>query len=257
MSDTDFLINLGLTKGESQTYIALLEMGPVTAGPIARRLNMQRSTVYFCLERLLEKGLASFIFRSRQRLFRAASPSHLRQIVSEKKRRLVEQEKNLESLIPKLSSASAPQMPSAFVYEGWRGAETAFMDAYEQCKRGTIGYCFILSDWIGSGDVSRYRRLVARFRAARAKKRIWLKVIAVEKSLLGGDQSDTLYTEVRFIARDVTNPAVFNVYGDRVIMAIWSDPPTAFSIHSKPLASTLKSTFSELWKQAEASKTQV
>ena len=62
------LEELGLTSGEVKVYLALLELGPSSAGEIIEKSRLQNSVIHFCLNRLKEKGLVSYIKKGRKRI---------------------------------------------------------------------------------------------------------------------------------------------------------------------------------------------
>jgi len=58
------LEEIGLEHIEAKIYLALVELGETTAGDIAKKTNLQRSTTYLYLEKLIKLGLVSYIFRN-------------------------------------------------------------------------------------------------------------------------------------------------------------------------------------------------
>ena len=71
------LQKIGLTDGEAKVYLALTEIGSSTVGPIVKKANVAYSNVYDILNRLIEKGIVSFILRNKTKYFQAASPRNL------------------------------------------------------------------------------------------------------------------------------------------------------------------------------------
>ena len=63
--DTSTLREAGLTEGEIKVYLALLELGSSTTGPIVDKSGISRSIIYQILEKLMEKGLVSFITKEK------------------------------------------------------------------------------------------------------------------------------------------------------------------------------------------------
>lgn len=78
------LTEIGLTKNESKVYLALLKLGPTTAIEITKLSKVHRVNVYDALERLREKSLLSSIMQSNKRIFEAANPQLLSQILEQK-----------------------------------------------------------------------------------------------------------------------------------------------------------------------------
>ena len=86
--DLRLLEEIGLTKGEIAVYMALLDVGSSTVGPIIDKANVSSSKVYDILERLMDKGLVSFVIKSGTKNFEAADPERLLDYMKEKKRSL-------------------------------------------------------------------------------------------------------------------------------------------------------------------------
>ena len=66
--DKEYLIRIGLTDGEAKTYLALLKTGSSSVGPIVKEAKVAYSNIYDILDRLLEKGLISFILKEKTKL---------------------------------------------------------------------------------------------------------------------------------------------------------------------------------------------
>ena len=59
--DTRILEDIGLTNAEIKIYLALLELGTSTAGPILEKSGLQNSVVHMTLKKLVDKGLVTFV----------------------------------------------------------------------------------------------------------------------------------------------------------------------------------------------------
>ena len=84
------LRELGFSEREIKIYLALLSLGQTTVGPIAAKTRMQHSKVYQTLEKLIDKGLVSFVIKSKTRHFEAQDPKHILGFIKEKERRFAE-----------------------------------------------------------------------------------------------------------------------------------------------------------------------
>ena len=58
-----------LAKNESKLYLSLLELGSASATQLIQKSGLHRAVVYDILERLIEKGLASFVIKGRKKYF--------------------------------------------------------------------------------------------------------------------------------------------------------------------------------------------
>ena len=57
------LEKLGLNKNEAKVYYALMQKNQATASELVKLLGMHRSMIYDNLERLVDKGLVSFVIK--------------------------------------------------------------------------------------------------------------------------------------------------------------------------------------------------
>ena len=84
--DTSVFEDFGLTGTQIKVYLALLELGESTAGPILKSTGLQNSVLYAALEKLVGKGFASYILKGKRRHYRpAVSEEHTQICRGEKK----------------------------------------------------------------------------------------------------------------------------------------------------------------------------
>ena len=124
------LEEIGLTKSEISVYLALLELGSSTTGRIIDKAKISSSKVYEILDKLIQKGLVSFIIKSGVKYFEAASPERIIDYMKEKENKLSEQKNELEKLLPelKLKQTLSKYKSEATIFKGIEGARTAFED---------------------------------------------------------------------------------------------------------------------------------
>lgn len=92
----DILEEIGLSKREKDTYIALLELGQSHANEIVAKSNIPYSKIYEVLERLIKKGLVNSVVVDNRRQYSASDPNILMDYLKEK-------ENKLNSILPKLN----------------------------------------------------------------------------------------------------------------------------------------------------------
>src|SRR3989338_2518367 len=71
------LSKIGLTNAEAKAYLALLDLGQSTVGPIAKRANVSYSKIHALLEKLVDKGLASYSLKERTKFFSPSNPKKI------------------------------------------------------------------------------------------------------------------------------------------------------------------------------------
>ena len=75
--DPEILEKIGLTRGESRAYLALLRIGKSSVGDIIKGGKISRSKIYDVLERLIDKGLVGSVTEGKIRKFNAVPPERL------------------------------------------------------------------------------------------------------------------------------------------------------------------------------------
>src|SRR3989344_7720715 len=127
----------GLSEGEIKVYLALLQVGPSTSGPIVETSKVSRSIVYHILEKLIEKGLASYIVKEKTKYFQANNPSQIINYLDKKEIELAKTRKEIEELIIELSEVKKyGKVLAAQIYTGFKGVQTAHENTYQKLQKG-------------------------------------------------------------------------------------------------------------------------
>ena len=113
MEPNELLKETGLTERESKVYLALLELGSTTTGPLVKKSKVPNSKIYEILESLHNKGLSSWIIKGKIKYFQGANPKKILTLFKEK-------EREIERLLPELESKqlSAKEKQSVEIYQG-------------------------------------------------------------------------------------------------------------------------------------------
>ena len=83
MQEISILEELGLTEKEAKLYLALLELGQATSSDLIKKLDYYSKTVYELLEKLMKKGLVSYVIKSNIKYFGAVNPEKFLDILKE------------------------------------------------------------------------------------------------------------------------------------------------------------------------------
>ncbi|MDP1694039.1 MAG: helix-turn-helix domain-containing protein, partial [Candidatus Woesearchaeota archaeon] len=75
--DNRLFEDIGFSKGEVKVYFALLDLGETTIGPLSKKSEITAAKVYPILEKLIKKGLVSFIIKSDTKYFSPANPKRI------------------------------------------------------------------------------------------------------------------------------------------------------------------------------------
>lgn len=96
------LAGLGLAPKESDTYIAMLELGPASVQDIAKKAGINRTTTYVMLEGLKKHALVSTFERGKKTLFAAENPQQLIEILTKQMDTIQAKRSSLEQSLPRL-----------------------------------------------------------------------------------------------------------------------------------------------------------
>lgn len=242
------LQDIGLTQNEIKIYLELLKLGTTTTGMIIKNTGIHGSKVYDGLERLMEKGLASYVIIANTKNYRAVEPERLIDFLDDKKKKIYEQEKEIRKILPELKRRMhiGEEEKEAEIFMGWKGMETVFNEGIKVMGKGDIWY--VLGAYAGE-DRERTDRFIQKVIMKCEKKKMKWKVIYNEsaRDTFEYEQESPITTN-RFMDQDT--PATINIYKDVVFIALWIRDPIAFRVKNKKVADSFKTYFSQMWKLA-------
>src|SRR3989338_11216509 len=235
--DADQLQKLGLSRNEAKIYLALLEIGAAQAGLLSKRTQINRTTTYDAIERLIEKGLVSYALQAGRKVFKPSSPEKLME-------NLQEQQKFGEEIIPELQKiySSAKEKEESAIYEGRKGIRSILQDILKHKEYVSLGSSGEFLD-IMKHDFTLFQR---QKKALGVKSRVILPDKLRHKEIV-----TSATASFKFIPDQFAAPTTTWIYGEKIAIVIWSDTPTATVIKSRKVAQSYRSYFELLWKQAK------
>jgi len=245
--DTQVLENMGMTKGEIKAYLALLELGSSTAGPIVNKSRVSPSKVYDILSRLIEKGIVSYIVKGKVKHFNAAAPERLLAFVEKRKEELDDNEAKIRELLPQLKLKQGKQEQKAEIFEGIRGIKTFFDMAYNECPKGgcvyAIGYPLQASKL--------FNAYFKEFHQKKLKHKISAKIAYNYDAWFAKKREKRELCEQRYLPKGISTPAWIYFFGDVVgIITVTEEQKICFMIKNKEVAESYMNYFNLIWKQA-------
>ena len=251
METEKILEDIGLTKNEIKIYLALLKLGQTTSWSIIKDTGIHTSKVYDGLQRLLDKGLVSYIIISNTKNFSATDPSRLLDFLDDKKRTIENYEKEIRKIIPKLRADrnNNPEETKAEIFKGWKGMETVYKMLRENLKRGDLNYVMGASK---GEDLEQVKIFFNKHLKGLAEKGIKQKIIYNEdtKGNIEEQGKHPSLFEVRYIKN--TTPAEINIWADKVATIILTKNPTIILITDSKVAKSYKAYFELLWKLSKS-----
>lgn len=219
--DLSLLKQIGLTDSEVKVYLALLEIGSSTKGPIVAKSGVASSKIYELLDKLLQKGLVSVVLKAGTRYYESAPPTRLLDYMKEKEQETKKQIKELGALVVQLQlKRSLVGIGSEVqVFKGMKGAATSFDDIFNTLKKGDEYYVLGISSFS-----PHFERFVLHFHKKRAEKKIKCKVIVNEVAKdIGKKLQKIPFTKVKYLPKELFTPFVFIIYKDKALISISLD----------------------------------
>lgn len=252
---TPVLESIGLTGAEARTYLALLDLGESTVGPVAEASDVSYSKIHLLLEKLTHKGLVSTITKQKTRHFIAATPKKLLDYLDRKQAAMDAQKEQIKSILPQLEDRQQQlRVPEgAQLYEGYEGLKTVYEEGLAQLKKGDE--ILVLGASQGTyTDKRRYEVFFQQINRQRLEKGVSYRIIynANLKGTPGAQYwQQQKSTAVRFLL-DHT-PGSVNIQGDRVLIIYWAQgEPKVFLITSAVVAASFRQYFEAIWNAATA-----
>lgn len=245
------LTQLGLASSEAKVYFALLELESSTVGPIIEKAQVPDSKIYLILEKLKEKGLASFVIKNNVKHFQAAGPERLVQLIEERERKLAEQKLRLEEeVIPAIEERRrlTEDKQEAIVYESMAGLHSAFQLILDALSRGDEYYVFMLGEELATPQAVRFFN---SFHAKRIERGIAIRLLSHKRNQkIVAKWHTTPDLQIRYTSQKL--PVGTFLFSGHVMTVIWGERPTAFVIKSHKNYEHYKEFFEDVWASASA-----
>jgi len=241
--DTTILEDLGLTQAEIKVYISLLELGSSPAGPILEKSKLQNSVVHRALNSLIEKGLISFIFEGKRKIYQAINPENFHDFIENKKKRF-------DQILPELKNKQklAKKVTFGEIFKGKKGINqmyTTLLNSGGKEYNTFGGGSQVTYDIMGE---TWWKNLHAK----RIAKKIPCRQIFDETIRnFGNNLNKKPMTNVRFLSKEYAQLQETVIIGDYVGIAIFTENPYAVLIKDKVVAEGYRKQFEILWNKAQ------
>ncbi len=246
----EILQKIGLTRGESDVYMALLKIGNTSSGKLIKRSGVSRSKVYEVLERLKQKGLVTEMIKQNVKYFEATNPKRIIDLLDSEKKDLEKREAEAEKLVPDLIKMQKAQLEKqeARVYTGFEGWKALYNEILDSLDEGDEYLAF----GIGPEEAKDKKVILffRKFHMRKKEKKIKARIIMKPKTrnIMKKSFSDLKYYRYRFL--DAKLPTNIAIYKDCISILVWGENPVAFLINSKQVADKYRIYFEEMWKKA-------
>ena len=242
------LEHAGLSKNESKVYLALLSLKQAGATKISEKCGLYRTLVYDILTKLIEKGLASYIIKSKKRIYIASNPQRLLELIKER-------EVLVKETLPELKAIFEKPKEECIVeqYEGKEGAKSVIEDAFNDAISGKIKEFLFFGSTGEAVETIGYYYMHMIKKAEKLKlpykldfRGVWSSKLKTTKVLrsIGKKQNHKFFSK----KYKPTAPAI--IYGDKVVLMGGVNKPFTIVIHNKQLTKSFKDYFEFIWDKS-------
>jgi len=236
--ETENLLSLGLNKNEAIIYLVLLELGQSQAGEISKKAQINRTTVYDTIERLIEKGLVKYSISSNKKIFKPVNPEIIVNQLREKVNLAEEVLPSLKNLYQNLN-----EKEDSAVYKGRKGIRSVFEDILNYKEYVAFGSSGKIWEVMGHDFII--------FQKKKKKLKIKSRVIQSEEVRKNMEFRKVVNAEFRYLPNEFSIPITIIVYGINVAIMTFGEIPVASVITSKQVSKSFINYFELLWRIAK------
>lgn len=248
----ELLRKLGLSDGEIKVYTALLDIGVSSINNIHEKVGIDRRNIYDILNKLIERGLVSYIEENNKKVFKITNPEKILSYIEEKRSNLSDIKQEVSKLIPQIQEIYQSKKNELFaeIFKGPEGLKAVWDDM--------LNYDNIY--WIGSGmyvpigfpaywddwNKRRMKKKIGSYHLFRHDKKEEVK------NKKGFEKNNI--TNWKFLPKEFSgNPTVTATYGNKVAQLLFGEYINVFVIESKELAENYKKYHKYLWDKVAKS----
>lgn len=237
--ETSVLGDLGFTNAEIKIYLALLELGSATAGPIIEKSGLQSSVVHMTLNNLVNKGFVSFVKEGQRNHYQATNPKHISEYIEEKK-------KQFEELLPTLllKQKVAKEKSEVVSYRGIKGVKELL---YELLEAGGKEHRAFGAPKEGVSIMG--ETFWMNYTKKRIDKGIKTKLLLNNSLKEIYNKRNYPQTEYKFIDSGFEPLTETIIRNDKVGIIIWTEIPVGILIHNFVAAKSYNEFFETLWER--------
>ena len=231
------LQELGLNKRESICYTALLELGSSKIGAIVKKTGIPSSKIYEILDKLINRGLVSYVKIGKIKHYQASDPKTLLNYIDEKK-------KKIEEILPQLllkQKLSTKQ--SVEMFEGQKALFSLFTNLIKDAKAKEQYLIFSINEE-NKNDAANlfFKNLAVRRKEKKLDVRLLKNVKHYKKEK---------HTKLKLKYTEFNLPQGITIFRNTVVILSWVESPIAIKIESETISNQLREFFLGQWKIAK------
>jgi HTH-type transcriptional regulator, sugar sensing transcriptional regulator len=239
------LQKIGLTPGESEIYELLVESGETKAGTLIKQAKITSSKVYDVLERLIHKGLVSYVEREGIKHYQATPPERLDDFLEEKKTEIQLAQDELGRIIKliKAENKEKKERNTVRMFIGKQGPKIVLKELAEESRKEKYNFGYGTQD---NPFMEQFPHDMQEFFDAEKKYGLKTKILFAK-----GKKQKQPNAEIRYLPPEFMTPVRTMIAGNKVFMVDFTGNITSIIIENKSIAQSHKEHFQFLWKIAK------
>lgn len=232
---------LDLNEKEAKIYKAILQAKKATVIELAKFTGIKRTTVYHCLDSLVEKSLVNRVIKNNHKYYYAEDPEEsLKSLMKQR-------EEKLKKLIPDLKAIFGTELyqPEIRIYRNIAGIRKILNEVVET-KESVARYYLSeanLEDMAGADFVDDF----VKRRIASGVKSLALRSFKYKPKREENSTHARQNREVRFIPENIMIKPYVCIYDDKVAMISTKEEKFGFIVQSHEFAEAQKEIFDMIW----------
>jgi len=232
------LSKLGFSPSEIKIYLHLIQSGSNYPKQISTETKINRTNVYEALDRLIAKGVISYVLKNNNKWFEAKKPESILSLVKEREEEIIKTKNQILREINKLEVNQKKQSLEANIFVGKKGLRMIFDEILGTRKNISL----IASEL-------QFKKIFGPYFELWHKKRIHLGIN--QRSIFPKEFKTRLKNRellsYKFMDNKYTNPTTTIIYGYTCILIQWSKEPLAIKINSEEIIKSHLNYFNMLW----------
>lgn len=244
MDIADF-IELGFNKNEAKVYLTLIKFKQADANTLTKKTKFHKNIIYDNLEKLIDKGLVSFIIEGGKKVFSISPPDLLQEYFEEQQDRL-DKKKRLAKKLSKeisLSTKETFERQGAIVSRGVKAIKSFYNEALKNGNYVVFGAPKESLEIMGETFWRNYN-------LKRTKKRISVKMIFNPSIKDFGNSIKDKFTSIKYFDKDFEPLTETHIQKNRIGIIVWTKEPIVFAIKDKNTAESYLKYFETMWKHS-------
>lgn len=248
----ELLKEIGLSEHESTVYFTMVSLGPSPILKIARASGMKRTTIYYVIDSLKEKGLARVDLKGFKSLYTAESPEKLENILENRKNKF---KHHLNDLLAIYNKGGGETLIK--IYEGLEATKSIYNGLLQDIKPGED--YLVIAGMKKAFDLD--REFFKDLQNRRAKLPIKIRILMADpeneesQNLKKYERNFNLKAKFLPLGTKLTTNTV--ITPQRVLIHQMEPPVMAIVIENKSTIKTQQELFEVMWNSIQETEANV